>query len=740
MPDLTSNLRFRLSCDDSTVVGTTISDQSEAGNDGTLVNGVGSTAGKFGQARSFVAASDQRIAFPEITNLENGDFSFSVWIKPNNVTSYMWLAQATDSGITGGPSIFITNAGGVVFEYGTSSGASTPGGVLTAGVWNHIFCILKFSTTSGTAQISINVNGVLEGINSNLTIPRLTGKPFIIGGPDGLGGVGAFDGAMDEMWAWNRGLVNSDVVEMYDWTPATQLIGPDNLWYGADNSDDDNPPQAPLAEVHLSTVGSGNLTLAGFTNAFGTAIPAEMAVIIDGDSGNATVHTFSDNVRETLTVSIPSGNHTVILRACSQTVPSGTTVVGTFLSSFTTDVSSFTVSKPSDPDWVGTGDSILFTGAYASPITTCGVIPVMRDSYGVKIACDGAGFRSLHDYYISGFTAFVDLLLSYNPQRGILISLCFNDKRLAEWASVSDYQTQYGVLLDMIHAAAPGLLIIAISAIVNADGTDAQPYRDAVQAESATRTGFVQFIDGTTLADAANLFTDQIHLTTVGMAQAAQRLFDLLPSGPTVNSVASSTDGMTLICELSESGMTPTGFTGADFFDLNGDTRSSVVSGSISGTTLTLTLDFPLYNGQVATIGSSGTSSIVDGDGNPLTVASTLTITNNSTVDAAVPSGFSGSPGNTVAHLSWSAPDPNVVFNVYRNGSFIGGPADAQIGTFTDTGRTNGTTYAYTVKAVAISSGTTTLSAAAGLINITPNVATPAKRGVVQLLVGSQII
>lgn len=96
----------------------------------------------------------------------------------------------------------------------------------------------------------------------------------------------------------------------------------------------------------------------------------------------------------------------------------------------------------------------------------------------------------------------------------------------------------------------------------------------------------------------------------------------------------------------------------------------------------------------------------VDADGDRSATAATITRTpqaaggGGDTTPPTAPT-LSGTPGDTVANLSWSGATDDVAvtgYRVYRGGTLI-----ATLGTVTsyqDTGRTNGTPYTYTVRAL----------------------------------------
>jgi hypothetical protein len=126
---------------------------------------------------------------------------------------------------------------------------------------------------------------------------------------------------------------------------------------------------------------------------------------------------------------------------------------------------------------------------------------------------------------------------------------------------------------------------------------------------------------------------DNIHQTTTGQMnlaanQAAEfaSLFTVPAVPLTASSPVTDSTGTQITVTLSESACTPG--TGVGGFVLSG-TSATVTSWTISGTTLTLTLDNRILKGQVVTLsGLSG--ALQDAAGTPMTAFSALTITNNS--------------------------------------------------------------------------------------------------------------
>ncbi|OWY59269.1 hypothetical protein B7486_75490, partial [cyanobacterium TDX16] len=110
-----------------------------------------------------------------------------------------------------------------------------------------------------------------------------------------------------------------------------------------------------------------------------------------------------------------------------------------------------------------------------------------------------------------------------------------------------------------------------------------------------------------------------------------------------------------------------------------------------------------------------------------------LLYTNTSLLtDATAPTGVTATPGNAQVQVSWTAPSStggSAVrwYQVLRDGVQVHQTANGSTLSWTDTGRTNGTSYAYTVRAVtAVGTGATSSPA----VSATPRTVPGAPTGV----------
>ncbi len=192
-------------------------------------------------------------------------------------------------------------------------------------------------------------------------------------------------------------------------------------------------------------------------------------------------------------------------------------------------------------------------------------------------------------------------------------------------------------------------------------------------------------IYGTVLSDARILASYTAAITTVDT------------TAPTVT-FATDTSGNP-IATFSES---VTGVAYADY-SFTGRTTTGV---SGSGTTWTFTTSPAVANGDTVTASYAGTAT-VDGSTNQLVAFSGRAVTNNVPPLAAnTPTGLAAFAGNTAVALTWNpnTGDGTVLYSIYRSTS--GGAftlaftvSGASNGSASDTGRVNGTTYAYKISA-----------------------------------------
>ena len=166
-------------------------------NNGTLVNGTTFATGQVGQAFSLDGVND----YIDIGTLSLGadPVSYSVWLKPNDVTSLQILSEQNCSShqfyISGGQ-----------FLAGICGGAGTHAtATAQVGVWQHVVATFE----NGARKLY--VNGVL--VNTNLTVTAASTTINRIGSR--TSNQFFYNGLLDEYSIWNRALTPLEVNALY---------------------------------------------------------------------------------------------------------------------------------------------------------------------------------------------------------------------------------------------------------------------------------------------------------------------------------------------------------------------------------------------------------------------------------------------------------------------------------------------------------------------------------------------
>ncbi len=168
-----------------------------------------------------------------------------------------------------------------------------------------------------------------------------------------------------------------------------------------------------------------------------------------------------------------------------------------------------------------------------------------------------------------------------------------------------------------------------------------------------------------------------------------------VPSGPTNLTATPSSATVALSWTGSTSG-SPTSY--SIFRGSKSDGEAVVPVATVSGTTTTFT-DTGLHNGTTYFYNIAANNAVgVSPDSNELSV-----VPNGVATTPAAPTGLTASGGDSVVALSWNGSTGATSYSIYR-GTTAGGEGATAIATstsasYTDTGRTNGTTYYYRVTA-----------------------------------------
>jgi hypothetical protein len=199
--------------------GTTASDRSGAGNNGTLTNGPTKSIGKLGQALNFNASDiDDLVSVPSSATLDNvTDKTVSAWIYPRSTGASGNIISKSQSGYyLWGSGITTNNALHFYHYFNVSAGQwLTPNDSVTLNNWNHIAFV--FTRSSASVPV-IYINGVPQ----TLTVASSpsgapfdeTSRPIEIGNTT-FTSANPFDGKIDEVRVYNRALSAAEIKTLY---------------------------------------------------------------------------------------------------------------------------------------------------------------------------------------------------------------------------------------------------------------------------------------------------------------------------------------------------------------------------------------------------------------------------------------------------------------------------------------------------------------------------------------------
>jgi len=209
---LTSGLVGEWSFNGADISGTTATDRSGSGNNGTLTNGPVVTNGKIGQALSFDGVNDY-VSVGDVSALKftSGDFSFGLWLYSTGT-----LGLPFGKGNTGvfSPYLLYPSAGTLKIAIGNSAGSAwltttDLSATITNNVWTHIFF------TKAGAVIRLYKNGVQTNVFTmasatilNNTLPVRIGADSNAGSP--------WNGSIDDVRIYNRALSATEVKRLYN--------------------------------------------------------------------------------------------------------------------------------------------------------------------------------------------------------------------------------------------------------------------------------------------------------------------------------------------------------------------------------------------------------------------------------------------------------------------------------------------------------------------------------------------
>ena len=178
------------------------------GYNGTAVNGITYTTGKFGNAAVFTGGS-----YISVDNMDFpvNNFTISAWMNVDAVAgagSYnMILATANSSSW-----FYFAYEADYLIYYNNGNGSIT-GGTSVAGVWQH--CVL---TQSSTAGATLYLDGAVVGSNAAFTGDNTgyTGGQNVLGAYDTGSPSLTLEGKMDQVRFFSSALSAAQVTELYN--------------------------------------------------------------------------------------------------------------------------------------------------------------------------------------------------------------------------------------------------------------------------------------------------------------------------------------------------------------------------------------------------------------------------------------------------------------------------------------------------------------------------------------------
>lgn len=174
--------------------------------------------GKFGQGRYFDGASSKMLSTGNVGISGNAVFSYMAWILPTavNALQVLWDSGANDALKAAAICIDLVGAGDLGVAFAAGNNAATAGGVLTAGVWNHI-AVTKAAGAINTT-LSLYVNGIsiplAEGASTGT--PNITNSQLQVGGSKVFGTLW-YGGAIDDFFVFNRAITGQEISDYLEW-------------------------------------------------------------------------------------------------------------------------------------------------------------------------------------------------------------------------------------------------------------------------------------------------------------------------------------------------------------------------------------------------------------------------------------------------------------------------------------------------------------------------------------------
>lgn len=191
----------------------------EGVNTGLTNTDITYSSGIIGKAAVFDGDSSKILttAYTGITG--NAVFSYMMWILPTAVNA---LQVICDSGFdmplqAAAVCIDLASAGdlGVAFAGGNS--ATTAGGVLTAGIWQHIAITKAAGAINTTLSFYVNGISIPLAAGAPTGTPNITNRQLQIGCTIVFASPFWYAGAIDDFFVFNRVITGQEISEYLEW-------------------------------------------------------------------------------------------------------------------------------------------------------------------------------------------------------------------------------------------------------------------------------------------------------------------------------------------------------------------------------------------------------------------------------------------------------------------------------------------------------------------------------------------
>jgi hypothetical protein len=212
------------------IQGSVLHDVSGAGHNGNIINVTPatdwSTSVRVGEGvwGVTVNGTTSYVDFVDTTLFDFPDttFTVSMWVKPVAIGLTRYLLNKRDTIVSTAGWFLRTDATGTITARimglaSTVCAGRTSVVTLTAGVWSHVAVVLKTSTVDMANDVSIYMNGVLSqgSLTNDPETYLVSGVSVKIGVQADLLANTYFNGAIDDIRVYDRGLTAQEIWEMY---------------------------------------------------------------------------------------------------------------------------------------------------------------------------------------------------------------------------------------------------------------------------------------------------------------------------------------------------------------------------------------------------------------------------------------------------------------------------------------------------------------------------------------------